>query len=35
MHWIQIQLQRNEMQIGAEGIKNLLVTIVLEKKKQL
>jgi hypothetical protein len=29
---IQIQLKRNQKQIDVEGIKNLLVTMVLRKK---
>jgi hypothetical protein len=32
-NWIQIQLKINGMQIGAKGIKNLLVNMVLEKKR--
>jgi hypothetical protein len=30
-NWIQIQLKRNEMQIDAWGIENMLVTVVLKK----
>ncbi len=39
LNWIQIQLKRNEMQIGAQGIENMLVTSIihdygmLKKKK--
>ncbi len=37
LNWIpiqqfKIQLKRNEMQIGGEGIENLLVNAMLEKK---
>jgi len=31
-NWINIQLKRNDMQIGGEGIKNLLVNMVFKKK---
>jgi len=30
---IQIQLEKNEMQIGGEDIKNLFVNMMLRKKK--
>jgi hypothetical protein len=32
---IQIQLLKKEMQIGAKGIKNVLVTMVLKRKETL
>jgi len=32
LNWIQIQLKKNEMQIGGEEFQNLLVNMVLEKK---
>jgi hypothetical protein len=32
---IQIQLMKNEMQIGAKGIKNVLVIMVLKRKETL
>ncbi len=40
LNWIQIQLKRNEMQIGAQGIENMLVTSIIHdygmlKKKSL
>jgi hypothetical protein len=30
--WIKIQLTKNEIQIGGEGIENLFVNMVLRKK---
>jgi hypothetical protein len=37
LNWIliQIQLMKNEMQIGAKGIENVLVTMVLKRKETL
>jgi hypothetical protein len=37
LNWIliQIQLMKNEMQIGARGIKNVLVIMVLKRKETL
>ncbi len=32
LNWIEIQLKKNEMQIGGENIENMFVNMMLEKK---